>query len=48
MAGFTDSGLGDLEVLTVLDYFAGSSSAETRKVAGSFGAHSIVLRGRKR
>jgi SAM-dependent methyltransferase len=48
MAGFTDSGLVDLEVLTTLDYFAGSSSAETRKVAGSFGAHSIVLRGRKR
>jgi ubiquinone/menaquinone biosynthesis C-methylase UbiE len=48
MAEFTAAGLGDVEVLSRLDYFAGSSSMETRKVAGSFGAHSIVLRGRKR
>lgn len=47
IAAFTEAGLVDIEVLTRLDYFAGSSSAETRKVAGSFGAHSIVLRGRK-
>jgi arsenite methyltransferase len=47
IAAFTDAGLVDVEVLACLDYFAGSSSAETRKVAGSFGAHSIVLRGRK-
>jgi len=45
-AEFSAAGLGDLEVLARLDYFAGSSSAETRKVAGSFGAHSVVLRGR--
>jgi arsenite methyltransferase len=44
---FTDAGLVDMEELNRLDYFAGSSSTETRKVAGSFGAHSIVLRGRK-
>jgi SAM-dependent methyltransferase len=44
---FTEAGLVDMEELNRLDYFAGSSSAETRKVAGSFGAHSIVLRGRK-
>jgi SAM-dependent methyltransferase len=43
---FAEAGLVDLEVLTQLDYFAGSSSPETQKVAGSFGAHSIVLRGR--
>jgi arsenite methyltransferase len=47
VAGFTEAGLVELEELTRLDYFAGSSSAETQKVAGSFGAHSIVLRGRK-
>jgi len=44
---FTEAGLVNMEELNWLDYFAGSSSAETRKVAGSFGAHSIVLRGRK-
>jgi SAM-dependent methyltransferase len=47
IAAFTEAGLVEIEVLTRLDYFAGSSSDETRKVAGSFGAHSIVLRGRK-
>ncbi|HEU5170609.1 MAG TPA: methyltransferase domain-containing protein [Gemmatimonadales bacterium] len=48
LAEFAAAGLCDLQVLARLDYFAGSSSAETRKVAGSFGAHSVVLRGRKR
>lgn len=47
LTAFAEAGLGGLEVLARLDYFAGSSSAETRKVAGSFGAHSIVLKGRK-
>ncbi|MGH7517695.1 MAG: methyltransferase domain-containing protein [Gemmatimonadales bacterium] len=47
LAEFTSAGLCDLELLARLDYFAGSSSAETRKVAASFGAHSVVLRGRK-
>ncbi|MGH7631862.1 MAG: methyltransferase domain-containing protein [Gemmatimonadales bacterium] len=46
LAEFRSAGLCDLDVLARLDYFAGSSSAETRKVAGSFGAHSVVLRGR--
>lgn len=41
------AGLSDLEVLDRRDYFSGSGSAETRKVAGSFGAHSVVLRARK-
>ncbi len=45
LAMFTAAGLRDLEVLGTLDYFAGSASAETRKVAASFGAHTVVLRG---
>jgi arsenite methyltransferase len=44
---FRDAGLTDVEVLGHLDYFAASSSAETRKVAAGFGAQSIVLRARK-
>lgn len=44
LAGFVAAGLCDVMVLSRSDYFAGSSSAETRKVAGSFGAHSVVLR----
>jgi SAM-dependent methyltransferase len=44
---FAAAGLRDLEILGRVDYFSASSSAETRKVAGSFGAHSIVLRGCK-
>jgi SAM-dependent methyltransferase len=44
---FAAAGLSDLEVLQRVEYFSASSSAETQKVAGSFGAHSIVLRGRK-
>ena len=47
LAGFEAAGLCDVEVLGRSDYFAGSSSAETRRVAGSFGAHSVVLRARK-
>ncbi|MGQ0561224.1 MAG: methyltransferase domain-containing protein [Gemmatimonadota bacterium] len=35
-----------VEVVDRLDYFAGSSSAETRKVAHSFGASAIVLKAR--
>ncbi len=41
-------GLRDVEVLSRFDYFSGSSSAETRKVAGSFGAHTVVMRAVKR
>lgn len=44
---FTAAGLCDVEIISRVDYFSASSSAETKKVAGSFGAHSIVLRGRK-
>ncbi len=47
LSEFTAAGLRDIEVCGRVDYFSASSSAETRKVAGSFGAHSIVLRGRK-
>lgn len=45
---FREAGLAEVEVLSRHDYFAGSASEETRKVAGSFGAGAIVLRGRKR
>jgi SAM-dependent methyltransferase len=41
------AGFGDVEIVGRLDYFAGSSSDETRKVAGSFNAHTIVLRAGK-
>ena len=44
---FKAAGIECLQVLNRSDYFAGSSSLETRKVAGSFGACSIVLRGEK-
>jgi SAM-dependent methyltransferase len=44
LADFAAAGLRNIEVLSRLDYFAGSSSTETRKVAGSFGAHSVVIR----
>ena len=47
LTGFEAAGLLSLEVVSRLDYFAGSASPETQKVAGSFGAHAIVLRGRK-
>lgn len=44
---FSAAGLRDVEIISRVDYFSASSSAETKKVAGSFGAHSIVLRGHK-
>jgi arsenite methyltransferase len=44
---FRDAGFTDVEVLGHLDYFAGSSSAETRKVAASFGARTVVMRATK-
>jgi SAM-dependent methyltransferase len=47
VAGFEAAGLCDVEMLSQSDYFAGSSNAETRRVAASFGGHSIVLRARK-
>jgi SAM-dependent methyltransferase len=45
--GFEAAGMRSVEVLSRSDYFAGSSSPETRKVAASFGAHAIVLRAEK-
>lgn len=47
VTGFEAAGLCDVEVLSRIEYFEASSSAETRKVAGSFGAHAVVLRARK-
>jgi arsenite methyltransferase len=44
---FRSAGFTDVEVLSQLDYFAGSTSDETRKVAGSFGAGTMVMRGVK-
>ncbi len=44
---FEAAGLLGIEILGQQDYFAGSCSAETRKVAGSFGAHTVVMRGVK-
>jgi arsenite methyltransferase len=44
---FELAGFRDVEVLVRQDYFAGSTSAETRKVASSFGAHAFVLRATK-
>src|SRR5262245_4134117 len=40
------SGL-DVEVISGLDYFAGSVSAATRRAARDLGAHAIVMRGSK-
>lgn len=37
----------EVEVLSRLDYFAGSASADTRRVAHGLGAHTIVMRGTK-
>jgi arsenite methyltransferase len=47
VTGFEAVGLREIRVLSRSDYFSGSSSAETRKVAGSFGAHTVVLRAEK-
>lgn len=40
-------GIRELQVIDRIDYFIASTSEETRKVAKSFGAHSVVVRGRK-
>jgi SAM-dependent methyltransferase len=37
----------DVEVISRLDYFAGSVSYDTRRVAHGLGAHSVVMRGGK-
>lgn len=44
---FRDLGFEELEVLSRLDYFTGSSSPETRRVAESFKAHTIVMKATK-
>ncbi|MFW6199113.1 MAG: methyltransferase domain-containing protein [Gemmatimonadota bacterium] len=41
------AGFQDLEVVQEVDYFAASPSEDTREVAGSFGAHAVVIRGVK-
>ena len=40
----TALGFEGVEIIDRTDYFAASANEETRKVAGSFGAHAIVLR----
>jgi len=37
----------NVEVMSRLDYFAGSVSPDTRRVAHGLGAHTVVMRGRK-
>lgn len=44
---FARAGLTDITVLRRFDYFAGSSSEHTRKIAGSFDAASIEITMRK-
>lgn len=41
---FRRAGFTDVHRLRSLDYFAASSSESTRRTAGGFGAHSVVLR----
>jgi arsenite methyltransferase len=41
---FRSAGFVEVEVLSHLDYFSRSASPETRKVAGSFGARTMVMR----
>lgn len=41
---FRSAGFIDVEELSRLDYFAGSGSEETRRVAGSFGARTMSMR----
>ncbi|HUH12314.1 MAG TPA: methyltransferase domain-containing protein [Longimicrobiales bacterium] len=44
---FRNAGFDDVERLSELDYFAASGSESTRRTAGGFGAHAIVMRARK-
>lgn len=44
---FEAAGFANVEALSHLDYFSASASAETRKVARSFGARSFVMRAAK-
>ena len=47
LGNFETAGFTDVVVLSRFDYFAHSSSEETRRVARSFGAMSMVMRARK-
>jgi SAM-dependent methyltransferase len=47
VAMFRVAGFRKVEVLTRFDYFAGSSSADTRQIAAALGAQTIVLRASK-
>ena len=44
---FADAGFVNIDVLRRFDYFAGSASEETRKVASSFSAHTVEIAMRK-
>lgn len=44
---FRSAGFVDVEVVASHDYFAGSASAETRRLAASLGGHAIVMRAAK-
>ena len=44
---FKQVGFTNIEKLSELDYFSGSSNEETRRVAASFGAHTVVMRASK-
>ena len=44
---FRTTGFEGVETLSSLDYFAASSSESTRRTAGGFGAHTIVMRAQK-
>ncbi len=44
---FRGVGFADVAALSHVDYFSKSASPETRKVAASFGAHTLVMRARK-
>jgi arsenite methyltransferase len=44
---FRAAGFEDVEVIDSHDYFSGTASAETRKLATSLGGHAIVMRARK-
>lgn len=42
------AGFENIQVIDRMDYFSGSPSENTRKVAGQLGAHTVVLKARKR
>ena len=44
---FREIGFKDVEALNKLDYFSASVSKETRDVAASLGAHSMVMQATK-